>query len=551
MRLKPIPTVVIFLLLAAVIPAAAQEKETPAVTFEETTAAAGLVDGKEIVPDGPGVSLVDIDGDGDPDALVGSRLYFNEKGRFSRGPATGGPHVCFGDFDGDGDLDFLSGATAESGAKPRAAIHLYRNDRLRGGPPRWVDVTAESGIAGNGGPKGMAWLDFDGDDILDIYIGNYETPWGADGYRFLGDRLFRGLGGGKFEDVTEKTGLLTTPRPAIGAAPCDFDFDGDTDIYVTNYRLTDNFLWRNNGDGTFSDAAVELEVEGGRVAHSNGAHWFDCDNDGDADLFVVNLKHNIAGQQPTVLYRNNGDGSFTNITDAAGLRRKPDAGYPDEIDQINAAVGDFDNDGRLDLFITESCQGGTNSSDIPPPYRVAGGESRLYRNRGDGTFEEIRSDILNRPDTWGAAAGDYDGDGRLDILVGSGNWRCPPIGDVDFEWFDPGASRVALLRNTTLKAGAWVKVRLESRSCPLPGTRVVVVTEKGKRFTRFISGGYGAYTAANTILHFGLGRDRPERVEIYWPDGSFQKLLKVRLNKLLTVAYRRGNDTWIPKGSKK
>jgi enediyne biosynthesis protein E4 len=265
--------------------------------------------------------------------------------------------------------------------------------------------------------SGCAFLDYDGDGFIDLFLvsGRYlegiSDPDSPCKNKKATDRLFRNRGDGTFEDVTEKAGVGGTGY-GMGVAVGDYDNDGHPDIFVTNYES--NILYRNNGDGTFTDVTEKAGV--GRSLWSVGAVWFDYDRDGLLDLYVGNYldfdpEYRLYYEadvypgplaypgQPDFLYRNNGDGTFTNVSEKAGITK------------IGRAMGilaaDYNDDGWPDIFVANDAM-----------------ENYLYRNKGDGTFEEValESGVAfgqhgNSAASMGGDFGDYDNDGKLDLLV--------------------------------------------------------------------------------------------------------------------------------------
>jgi hypothetical protein len=250
---------------------------------------------------------------------------------------------------------------------------------------------------------GVAVGDYDGDGHDDVFFCNQLGPCA----------LFRNKGDGTFEDVTRKAGVALGDRVCVGATFADCDNDGHQDLYVTSTR-GGNVLFHNNGDGTFTDVTREAGLT--LVAHSQTAVFFDFDNDGFLDLFVTNtarwtqpdydpVSHYFPGfpdfwqlakspREYNILYRNDGKGHFRDVTAKAGLAGPGWGG--------DVAVFDFNEDGRLDLLVTNMF-----------------GASRLYQNNGDGTFAEVTREVLRRPSwgTIGAKAFDFNNDGRLDLLL--------------------------------------------------------------------------------------------------------------------------------------
>jgi hypothetical protein len=251
--------------------------------------------------------------------------------------------------------------------------------------------------------SGLAVGDYDNDGHEDIYFLNQHGP----------NALYRNRGDGTFEDVTAKAGVALSDRISVGATFADYDNDGWADLFVTSTR-GGNVLFRNRGDGTFEDVTTAAGVS--HVGHSQTAVFFDYDNDGDLDLYVTNTARwttdafdfvggNFEGKADlrsvmtsprefNILYRNNGDGTFTDQTDSVGLRGRGWAG--------DVAVFDYDEDGFLDVF-------------VPSMF----GRGQLYRNSGYGTFSDVTAQTLGRTPygAIGTKVFDYDGDGRLDLYV--------------------------------------------------------------------------------------------------------------------------------------
>ena len=250
---------------------------------------------------------------------------------------------------------------------------------------------------------GLAVADYDNDGREDIYFLNQHGP----------NALYRNRGNGTFEDVTAKAGVVLDGRVSVAATFADYDNDGRQDLFVTTTR-GGNTLFHNRGDGTFEDVTAKAGLT--HVGHSQTAVFFDFDNDGYLDLFLTNTAHwttdvydsagkNFVGQadlgtlmmspvESNILYHNNRDGTFTDVTEKAGLKGRGWAG--------DVAVFDYDEDGFLDLF-------------VPSMF----GRGQLYRNNGDGTFKDVTLETLGKTPhgAIGSKVFDYDGDGRLDLFV--------------------------------------------------------------------------------------------------------------------------------------
>ena len=305
--------------------------------------------------------------------------------------------------------------------------------------PVFTDVTKKAGISAKhsygdftlsniveGTGAGAMFFDYDGDGWLDIYLVN--GCWLKDvndnrGRTLRGkltNRLYRNKRDGTFVDMTERAGVGDRGY-GVGCSAADFDRDGDLDLYVLNYGA--NVFYRNNGDGTFTDITKRTGL--GDVRWSLSAPWFDCDGDGDLDVYVTNYLQYDKGKfrsfypaagypgplsysgQPDALYRNNGNGTFTNVTKAAGLLNPNGRG-------MSATVADLNNDGHLDIYVTND-----------------GMANCYYRNTGKGTFknEALITGLAfgeggQGVSSMGPAVGDVDRDGRLDIYVPDMGYGC-------------------------------------------------------------------------------------------------------------------------------
>ncbi len=275
---------------------------------------------------GTSAAWSDFDNDGFVDLLVSGALWRNEGGgKFTqvKGLAIPGTGI-WGDLNNDGKPDLY------------LSVHqIFRNDGARG----FVHLSEAIGPRPMTNSNGATWGDFDGDSFLDLYIGGSELA----GYQ--PDAIYRNRGDCTFE-LTWKT--TDKNRPARGITAADFDEDGDLDIYVSNYRLEPNLLWRNNGKGVFEEVGNEFGVWGdgglGAWGHTIGSSWGDLDNDGHMDLFVGNFSHPADYQDRPKFLRNmgpEGDFKFEDKTSEAGLHWQESYATP--------TLGDYDNDGDLDL----------------------------------------------------------------------------------------------------------------------------------------------------------------------------------------------------------
>ena len=494
---------------------------------------------------GTGAAIFDFDRDGDNDVLIvngttfpldragrspASMLYVNdgtasfteaaaEKGLTAKG---WGQAACVGDIDNDGWDDLL---VTYFGSNV-----LYRNSK-----GKFTDASAGLGQV-NGSRRwgaGCAFLDFDADGLLDIFISSYvdfdpeNTPkpgsggaceWkgipvmcGPRGLPRASNLLYRNKGGGRFEDVSAAARILDPGgRYALGVIAADFDNDGDTDVYVA-CDMTPSLLYRNNGDGTFTDIAPEAGVAysaDGQLQAGMGVAVADYDGNGFLDI----AKTNFSGDLPS-LYNNEDGVFFEDLAFEAGLGAHQLLGW-------GALFVDADEDGLPDLMLA-------NGHVYPEVDAAAIGETYnqltvLYRNRGDGSFEDVTSSsgpALQQPrPSRGMAAGDLDGDGHPEIVVV--NLNRPPT----------------VLKNPTPDANA-VVIRLRgSQSNRSAIGRRVEVSAGGLRLTQAVVGGGSYYSHSDLAVHFGLGQAQHiDKLRVIWPSGLKQEWDAVDANRAYVI----------------
>jgi len=501
-----------------------------------------------------------------------------------------GGGVAMFDFDNDGRLDIylVNSYTVEAALarKHRPPAALYRNL----GDGKFEDVAAKAGVADPGWAMGASVADYDNDGDDDLYL----TCFGP-------DRLYRNRGDGTFEDVTAKAGV-SDARFSTGAAWGDYDRDGDLDLFVTNYvdfKLDDmpqfgkgalcqyraipvqcgprglpgagDALFRNNGDGTFTDVSKQAKVDDPKGYYGLGVMWTDFDDDGWPDVFVAN------DATPNYAYRNNHDGTFTEMGFMLGVAVDENGV---EQGSMGVSIGDYDRDGRLDLIVTNFADqyntiyrkgpdGGftdvsraTKTADVSLPYvgwgvkffdydndgwldllvtnghvypQVEGafpggmyGQRKLfYRNLRDGTFAEIGSSIpalAERRASRGAAFGDYDEDGDVDVIVN----------EID------GAP--TLLRNDGgSKAGHWISLKLQGTKSNrnAAGARVEL---KAGALTQVeeVHAGDSYISHSDWRLHFGLGAATTvDEITVRWPGGAVEKLTKLKADQVVKIVERK------------
>ncbi len=533
----------------AAAPWFSEQAAAAGLAFVHTNGASGRLFYPEILP--PGVALFDADGDGDLDvylpqgqplavtsaplAAAGGALYRNDlrvttdgarELRFTnitQGSGLTGPGyglgVAAGDMDNDGRVDLY--VTGFDGAR------LYRNT----GNGTFTDITTASGAGNAGGfAVSAAFVDIDRDGWLDLYVANnvsYRTtnttvcpgPAGAPDYcppQIYGgqaDRLYRNLGGGRFRDVSASALPGLKARPGLGVSTADFDGDGWMDIVVANDGEPD-FLWMNQRDGTLRESglAAGLALTGeGKAEASMGVDAGDFDNDGDEDVIVTELTG-----QGTNLFVNDGAARFRDVSAPSGIgpRSLPYTGW-------GTAWFDYDNDGWLDVMaVNGTIIAQEGRGDRAFPYDQ---QKLLFRNLANGRFEAVTAPagpaFALSESGRGAAFGDIDNDGDVDVLVGN------------------NSGPVHLLLNDIGTARHWLGLRLRGREGrDMLGARVAVERPGQPTLWRRAraDGSYGS--ASDPRVHVGLGESAvAPRVRVRWPDGSEESWPSVAIDRWTTL----------------
>jgi enediyne biosynthesis protein E4 len=508
-----------------------------------------------IETNGCGSAFVDFDRDGWMDALVlsgtrlepnsrkeqvwsgesapRSRLYRNRHdGTFEDVTSRVGlqrvgwaSSVCAGDYDNDGWIDLFVTYFGQN--------ILYRNAAGK----RFEDVTTRARVetAGTRWGSGCSFIDYDRDGDLDLFVANYlrfdastapepgqgaSCVWrgipvncGPKGLPTDTNVFYRNRGDGTFEDVSDASGIAkVTERYPMTAVAADVDGDGWTDLYVAS-DSTAALLYRNNRDGTFTDVAV---VQGaafndqGNPQAGMGSAIGDVNADGLLDL----LKTHFADDIPA-LYRNLGRGMFEDIATIAGLA------VQNRYVEWGAGLPDLDNDGWPDVFYVTGHVYPEVEKVLPQyPHK---GPRIVFRNLGNGRFADVTSQsgagATEPRSSRGAAFGDFDNDGDVDVLVMNMN------------------ERPSLLRNDYSGPNGWLTIALEGRQSNRAAIgATVIVTAGGRQQARAVVSQSSYYSHDDLRLHFGLGAaTKADRVEVRWPSGSVQNVTDVPARKVFTI----------------
>ena len=473
-----------------------------------------LVNGHSL-PANVSSTAIDLDNQLESNALYhsnGDGTFINRTKHAGIGDTGYGIGCCTGDFNNDGWIDLYVTNFKEN--------VLYQNN----GDGTFSDITQEAGVDCPSWSASCAFIDYDRDGNLDLYVVNYldfrladhkicgnalRPDCGPSEYPCAADTLYQNNGNGTFTDVTEQAGVFNPNGKGLGIACGDYDNDGNTDIYIANDD-TRNFLYRNNGDGTFTDLTFFAGVgfsEDGEVQGGMGTSFGDYDNDGLLDLIVTNYQDQI-----NTLYHNDGNGLFSDVSHTTRTG-------PDSLPMVGWGTGflDYDNDGWLDLFVanghllTNIEQFDTASTYYQPNF--------LYHNQHDGSFGRVEIGLEPVRSSRGSAFGDFDNDGDIDILTS--NTDDQPI----------------LLENKTGQDRNWIGLKLvgtkSNRSAI--GTRVEV-TAGGRSQSREITGG-SSYASANDLrLLFGIGGlTVADEITIHWPTGKVESRSNVGAGQYLTV----------------
>lgn len=527
---------------------AALAADGPGVVFRDASVEAGIKfthnsgrAGKKWMPEtmGSGVVFFDADGDGWPDLLLLNSKDWTPRGRKTLSALyKNNRNGTFTNVTAGSGLDVesyaLGGAAADYDNDGREDLYIttLEGDRLlhNEGGFHFRDVTAAAGIANRGFGSSAAWLDFDRDGNADLFVGNY-VQWTAKGdlycsidgatksyctpesYKGQSVKLYRNLGGGKFEDVTRKAGLFDETAKTLGVAVLDYNGDGWPDIFSAN-DTQPNKLYRNNRNGTFTEEGLAAGVAFGEDGVARGAMGVDAgdyDRSGKPHLLVGNFSNQMLG-----LYHNEGKGLFVDESPRKTVGKAS---------LLRLAFGvfffDFDNDGWLDIFaanghIDEEIQRvQPKVSYRQPPL--------LFRNTTKG-FEDLSSksgaDLMRPLVARGAAFADYDHDGDLDIVINNNH----------------GAA--VLLKNEGGSKQSWIDLRLEGVKSNRSALGAVVRVEmaNGGRQWQMVRSGSSYLSQSDLALHFGLGAETVVKsIEVEWPSGKKQLFGNVAARKRYAI----------------
>jgi len=525
------------------------------ISFHDITASAGIhfthnngAFGKKWLPEtmGPGCAFIDYDNDGWPDILLVNgtdwaghakggattpKLYHNNHdGTFTDvtrkaglGVSLFGLGAAIGDFDNDGLDDIFITAVGQS--------HLFHNN----GNGTFTDVTKAAGLWGpNEFSTSAAWVDYDRDGKLDLVIANY-VQWSEQGdlhctldgahksyctpesYKGTSVRLWHNLGGGKFEDATQKAGLYDPTSKSLGIAVLDYNNDGWPDLLIAN-DTQPNKLYLNKKNGTFEERAVSAGIafsEDGVARAGMGVDAADYDHTGNASLVITNFSNQMLS-----LYHNEGNGLFVDEAPRSDVGRAT---------LLTLGFGcfffDYDNDGWTDIFIAD---GHIEDQIEKVQKRVSYAEPpHLFRNLGNGKFEEVTAKVgagfASPKVARGAAYADINNDGALDVLVTTNG----------------GAAH--LYRNEG-GANQSLRVKLAGTKSNRDGIGAVVrLTSSGEKQWQMMRSGSSYLSQSELVLTFGMGsKAKADTIEVQWPSGQVDKLSNVAAGETVTIQEAEG-----------
>ncbi len=493
------------------------------------------IGGKYFFPEvmGAGCAFLDFDHDGDLDIYLvnGStgRLFRQDSdGAFvdvtassGLGDLDYGMGVAAGDVDNDGDTDLF--------VTNYGSDQLYRNN----GDGTFSRITESSGIKTNGWSTSAVFLDYDRDGFLDLYVARYvklnpavvctdragrKDYCGPEGYDAEPDLLFHNNGNGTFTDVSKQSGITRFPRKGLGVVSADFDDDGYQDIYVANDREP-NQLWINKRNGTFQDSGLAMGVAVNAMGQSEASMGVAV-GDADQDSRLDLFVSNLRDETNT-FYRNRGELGFQDDSLPSGLG-------PPSLAFTGFGTGffDFNNDGNLDVAVVNGrvTRGASLVRNNPPLYWDSYAEpDLLFENTADGHFRNVGNQAgsftSSIENSRGLAFGDVDNDGDIDLLVSN----CG------------GPAR--LYRNDFLPKGHWLLIRAVDPALKRDafGAKITVVAGE-KNLTRWVNPGYSYLSSSDPRAHFGLGAATAvDQIVVEWPDGTTETFPGIKADQILTI----------------
>jgi enediyne biosynthesis protein E4 len=538
-------------------PTATPPRPSGPIEFTDVTAKAGIrfrhnsgAFGKKYLPEtiGSGCAFLDYDNDGWQDILLvnsmnwpeqkGGKsflaLYHNNKdGTFTNvtgearlGVEMYGIGAAIGDYDNDGNSDIYITCVGPN--------RLFRNL----GNGKFADVTGRAGVGDPGFSTSAAWFDYDNDGKLDLFVGNY-VEWSVErdihctldnknksyctpqSYKGQSSKLYHNRGNGTFENVTEKAGVNDPSSKTLGVALLDYDTDGWLDLFLAN-DTEPNKLYHNNRNGTFTDEGVTAGVAFGAAGTARagmGVDAADYDGSGRPSVIIGNFTN-----ESMALYHNDGSGLFTDEAPTSGIGKMSAQSLT-----FATFFFDYDLDGLLDIFAAN----GHVSDDIAvvqPNVKYAQ-PPHVFRNKGKKKFEEVTSKLgraIQRAVVGrGAAYGDIDNDGDLDLLITANN----------------GPAR--LLRNDNANQNDLLRIRLVGTKVNRDGigARISVKTSKGSKQEQTVRTGSSYVSQSELPLVFGLGKPDDQlslTIDIVWPGGQKESLVNIKPNQSLIIQEGKG-----------
>jgi enediyne biosynthesis protein E4 len=455
-----------------------------------------------------------------------NRLYHqNPDGTFSdvteKAGLTGMPQnhygmgVAVGDYDNDGFEDiYVTGFGGNT---------LYHNN----GNGTFADVTQRSGVGSGGWSASAGFFDYDNDGKLDLFVTRY-VNWTFQTNRYCGEKqagyraychpdnydgvtniLYHNNGDGTFTDVSEKAGIANPKGKGLGVSFADYDGDGFTDVFVANDSVQ-CFLYHNNGNGTFTETGLLAGVgynEDGKTFAGMGTDFSDYDNDGRPDIVVTDLSN-----ERYMLFRNNGDGTFRDVTNQSGV-----GGATLAFAGWSTSFFDYDNNGWKDLFVAQSHVMDTiektspNLKYLQPPLLLRNESGHFVRVVPGQAFQ---TDWAGR----GAAFGDIDNDGDIDLVVSN------------------AGQKAYVLRNDGGNRGNWIRIETRGKKSNRDGIgcRVKIVSASGLAQYFTVNTAVGYLSASDKRLLVGLGAESTAKlIEIRWPSGAVQKFENIKTGQTL------------------